>query len=112
MGNKSLVSTADLAKSGIFCSHGVLLSVAMIFLVVGVHLTADAQTLSIIGEDGDSINLTVPDSGDVPLAFHHTPTDGISFDIDLSSFLSEDDQPASVTIPISGKPDSVNPTGP
>lgn len=83
-------------------SHFVVPWTVTILLIAGTPQITAGQDLSLIGADGGSIDLAMPSSGFVPLVFHHTATDGPSFDIDLSTFLSEGDQPASVTISASG----------
>jgi hypothetical protein len=112
MRNQSPPGTDDLENSVSFCSLDTLLSVTMICLIAGIHSTADAQVLLVIGKHGDSVDLAVPDAGDIPLAFNCTPTGGISFDIDFGSFLSEDDQTISVSTHTSGESDCKSPTRP
>ncbi len=82
-------------------SHFVVLWFVTILLIACSSQIAVGQYPSLIGADGDSIDLAVPSSGFVPLIFHHTATDGASFSVDLSTFLSGDDQPASVNVSMS-----------
>jgi len=60
------------------------------------QLAAGEEKLSLIGAEKGAIDLIVPSSGLVPLAFHHPGTNARVFVIDLNGFLSADDQIASV----------------
>lgn len=75
-----------------------LVSYCALLFMITVPASADVQGLAIIGQQDGEIAIAVPEPGVVALNFHHTDAAKTGFDVDVSSFLSADDQLASVTI--------------
>lgn len=79
------------------------LAIAALLFVTADPAAWAADGLAIVGAHDGSIELVAPGSGLVPVVFHRTPAeDPAAYDLDLGTFLSKDDQSASVAIHAGG----------